>query len=127
MNMRYLPRLSLTIMMVIGAIGVFIVGFAHGFEADPGKRMVRRSVAPPADLAAALQDRRRWAVEEADDLSKILIALKPFCVMLNTEQKETADHRFAPSASGMMHGGPAELRGDGPSPQCQPFFRHEVR
>ena len=127
MNMRYLPRHSLTIIMVIGAIGVFIFGFAYGFEAGPGERMARRSVAPPADLVAAMQDRRRWAVEDTDDLSKILIALKPFCVMLNADQKEIADHRFTPGAPGMMHGGTAELRGDGPSPLCQPFFRHEVR
>jgi hypothetical protein len=58
------------------------------------------------------------AVEEADDLSKILVALKPFYVMPSAEQKETADHLFS---------GPAGLRGDGPSPHCQPFFRHEVR
>jgi hypothetical protein len=127
MDTRYLPSLSLTIMMAIGAIGVFVVGFAYGFEADPGERTVRRSVAPPADLVAAMQDRGCWAVEESDNLSKLLIALKSFYVMLSAEQKETADHLFSPGPPGMLHGGPVGLRGDDPSPPCQPFFRHEVR
>ena len=104
MDRRFLPGLSLTVMMAIGAVGVFVVDFAYGFEADP-------SGLPPTALVAALQDRQRWAVEEADDLSKILIVLKPFYVMLSAEQKETADRLFT----------------SGPSPQCQPFFRHEVR
>ena len=187
MYTRYLPSLSLTIVMVIGAVGVFVVGFAYGFEADPSgaplpepparehakdmplpgalieahlaflktalkvtdaqlpawngvadvmrdqaKRRdaeltARRSVTPPTDLVAALQDRQRLAVEESDDLSKILIALKPFYVMLSAEQKETADHLFPPGPPGMMHGRPVGLRGDGPPSQCQPLFRHEVR
>jgi hypothetical protein len=35
MDTRYLPSLSLTIVMAIGAIGVFVVGFAYGFEVGP--------------------------------------------------------------------------------------------
>ena len=85
----------------------------------------RHSGMPPADLPAALQDRQRLAVEEAEDLSKLLIALKPFYAMLSTEQKETADHLFPPGPPGPRIGGLQEQRGD--SSQCQQFFRHEVR
>ncbi len=35
MNARYLPSLSLVVMLTIGALGIFVVGFAHGYEADP--------------------------------------------------------------------------------------------
>jgi len=192
MYTRYLPSLGLMIVMAIGAVGVFVVGFAYGFEADasgvaplpepPAREHVehakdmppppgaliearlaflktalnvtdaqlpawngvadvlrdqakrrdaewttRRSAAPPADLVAALQDRQRLDVEEADDLSQLLIALKPFYVMLSAEQKETADRLFPPGTPGMLHGRPAGPKGDDPSSQCQPFFRHEVR
>jgi hypothetical protein len=188
---RYLPSFSLTIMSAIGAIGVFVVGFAYGYEADPGgppplpgppareyvgdmpapplpgamieahlaflktalnvtdaqlpawngvadalrdqaKRRdaeitARRSAAPPTDLVAEMQDRLRSAVEDSDDLSKLLIALRPFYVMLSAEQKESADHLFPPGPPGAFHAGPPGLEGDGPSSPCQPFFRHEVR
>jgi len=186
MHSRYLPSISGTIMTAIGAIGVFVVGFAYGYEVDPGGALplpepparehlehardmpapplpgamieahlaflktalkvtdaqlpawngvaealrdqakgrdseitARRSAAPPADLVAEMQDRQRSAVQESDDLSKLLIALRPFYVMLSTEQKETADHLFPP--------GPPGLKEDGPSSQCQPSFRHEAR
>jgi hypothetical protein len=33
MYARYVPGLSLIIMLAIGAIGVFVVGFAYGYEA----------------------------------------------------------------------------------------------
>jgi hypothetical protein len=65
------------------------------------------------------------AVIEADELSKLLIALKPFYVVLNAEQKETADHLFPTGAHGPGMGRPPGLREDGSD--CQPFFRHEVR
>jgi hypothetical protein len=35
MNARYLPSLSLVVMLTIGALGIFVVGFAYGYEADP--------------------------------------------------------------------------------------------
>jgi hypothetical protein len=35
MNARYLPSLSLVVMVTIGALGIFVVGFAYGYEADP--------------------------------------------------------------------------------------------
>jgi hypothetical protein len=200
MNSRYLPSLTLTVMLTIGAVGVFVVGFAYGYEADPegaranrtkAEHVVRvRDLPPPPlpgamiearlaflktalkvtdaqtaawnavadvlreqakrrdaeiaaqrdatetpDLPIILQDRQRMAVQEADDMSKLLIVLKPLYVMLSAEQKETADHLFPPGHPGMGHGGPPCLReaalprmdGDGPPSQCQPFFRHEVR
>jgi len=203
-NTKYLPSLSLAVMLTIGAVGVFVVGFAYGYEADPdgapperpkaehavpvkdlpppplpgamieahlaflktalkvtdaqtqawnavadvlreqakrrdaeivARRKAREEATQPPDLPAILQDRQRMAVEESDDLSKLLIALKPFYVMLNAEQKETADHLFPPGHPGMGHGGPpclreaafAEADHDGPPSHCQPFFRHEVR
>jgi hypothetical protein len=33
MHARYLPTLSFVVLMAIGAIGVFVVGFAYGYEA----------------------------------------------------------------------------------------------
>jgi hypothetical protein len=69
------------------------------------------------DLIVRLQDRQRHIVEEGDDLSKLLAALKPLYAMLNAEQKETAAHLFPP---GPMAFGPFP-----PPPPCQPFFRHE--
>jgi hypothetical protein len=191
MNVRYLPSLSFAVILTIGALGVFVVGFAYGYEADPAgppppdrpvpehagpvadlpplpgplieahlaflktalkvtdmqlpawngvadvlreqaKRRdaeltARRTGAPPADLVAALQDRQRLDVEEAGDLSQLLIALKPLYVMLSAEQKETADRLFPPGPPGRLHGRPAGPEGDDPWSQCQPFFRHEVR
>ncbi len=205
MNTKYLPSLSLAVMLTIGAVGVFVVGFAYGYEADPdgapqperpkvehaaaakdlpapplpgamieahlaflktalkvtdaqtqawnavadvlreqakrrdaeivARRKAREVATQPPDLQTILQDRQRMAVEESDDLSKLLIALKPFYVLLSAEQKEAADHLFPPGHPGMGHGGPPCLREaafpgmdqDGPPSQCQPFFRHEVR
>ena len=187
-------------MLTIGAVGVFVVGFAYGYEADPEgtpperpnaehvirvkdlpppplpgamieahlaflktalkitdaqtaawnavadvlreqakrhdaemieRRKAREAATEPPDLPTILQDRQRMAVEESDDLSKLLTALKPFYGMLSAEQKETADHLFPTGHPGMGHGGPPCLReaalADGPGPECQPFFRHEVR
>jgi hypothetical protein len=205
MNTKYLPSASLAVMLSIGAVGVFVVGFAYGYEADPegaapperpkvehavaakempmpplpgamieahlaflktalkvtdaqaqawnavadvlreqakrhdaeitAHRKAREEASQPPDLPTVLQDRQRMAVEESDDLSKLLIALTPFYVLLSAEQKETADHLFPPGHPGMGHGGPPCLREaafpgietGGPGPQCQPFFRHEVR
>lgn len=179
MNTKYLPSLSLAVMATIGAVGVFVVGFAYGYEADPdgappgrpkaehavaardlpapplpgtmieahlaflktalkvtdaqtqawnavadvlreqakrrdeeilARRKAREAAAQPPDLPAVLQDRQRMAVEESDDLSKLLIALKPFYGMLSAEQKETADHLFPPGHPGMGHGGPPCIR-----------------
>jgi hypothetical protein len=193
MNARYLPSLGLAVMLTIGALGVFVVGFAYGYEADPAgppppdrpraehaapvadlpplpgamieahlaflktalkvtdaqapawntvadmlreqakrhdgevmaRREVRKDAAQPPDLPDMLQDRQRMAVIEADNLSKLLIALKPFYVMLNAEQKETADHLFPQGRPGPGMGRPPGPREDGP--ECQPFFRYEVR
>jgi len=68
------------------------------------------------DLIANLQDRQRHAVEEGDDLAKLLIALKPLYASFSADQKETAAHLFP---VGAHEGGPF------PPPPCQPFFRHE--
>jgi protein CpxP len=200
MNTRYLPSLSLAVMLTVGAVGVFVVGFAYGYEADPegapppdhpkpahvatakdmppplpgamveahlaflktalkvtdsqaaawnavadvlreqakqhdaemaARRKAREDATEPPDLPTILQDRQHMAVEEADDLSKLLVALKPFYGQLSADQKETADHLFPPGHPGMGHGGPPCLREaalpDGPGAECQPFFRHEVR
>ena len=209
MNTKYLPSLSLAVMLTIAALGVFVVGFAYGYEADPdgapperpkaehavaakdppppplpgamieahlaflktalkvtdaqtqawnavadvlreqatrhdveiaARRKALDEAAQPPDLPTILQDRQRMAVEESDDLSKLLIVLKPFYVMLSAEQKETADHLFPPHHPGMGRGGPLCLREaafpgmdgpgtdrDAPPSHCQPFFRHEVR
>jgi hypothetical protein len=200
MNTKYLPSLSLAVMLTIGAIGVFVVGFAYGYEADPegapperpntehavhakdlplpplpgamieahlaflktalkvtdaqtaawnavadvlreqakrhdaeiaARRKAHEAATEPPDLPTILQDRQHMAVEEAEELSKLLAALKPFYGMLSAEQKETADHLFPPGHPGMGHGGPPCLReaslADGPGAVCQPFFRHEVR
>jgi len=99
------------------------------------RRKAHEEATQPPDLPAILQDRQRMAVEESDDLSKLLIALKPFYVLLSAEQREIADHLFPPGHPGMGHGGPPCIREaafpgidqDGPPLQCQPFFRHEVR
>jgi hypothetical protein len=32
MHTRYLPSLSFAVMMTLGAVGVFVVGFAYGYE-----------------------------------------------------------------------------------------------
>jgi hypothetical protein len=191
MNARYLPSLSLVVMLTIGALGVFVVGFAYGYEGDPAgpppdrprlehaeaaldlpplpgamidahlaflktalkvtdaqtqawdavtdvlrdqakrrdadmlARRKARKDAQPSDLPDMLQDRQHMAVEEADDLSRLLIAFKPFYVMLSAEQKETADHLFPTGPHGPGMGGPRGPREDGS--ECQPFFRHEVR
>jgi hypothetical protein len=106
----------------------------HDAEIE-ARRKARDEAASPPDLLTILQDRQRMAVQESDDLSKLLIALKPFYVLLSAEQKETADHLFQSGHPGMGHGGLRCLReaalpgmdGDGPPLQCQPFFRHEVR
>jgi len=201
MNTRYLPSLSLVVMLTIGAVGVFVVGFAYGYEADPdgvppaeqpkaeravhardlpppplpgamieahlaflktalkvtdaqaaawnavadvlreqarrhdaeiaARRKARETAAEPPDLPTILQDRQKMAVEESDDLSKLLAALKPFYGLLTAEQKEAADHLFPSGHPGMGHGGPPCLReaslAHGPGAECQPFFRHEVR
>lgn len=202
MNTRYLPSLSLAVMLTVGAIGVFVVGFAYGYEADPdggpperpkaeraagaddlpplpgamieahlafmktalkvtdaqaaawnavadvlreqakrhdaeivAHRKAHDEASRPPDLPTMLQDRQHMAVEESDDLSKLLTALKPFYALLSAEQKETADHLFPPRHPGMGHGGPPCLReaafpgmeGDEPPSRCQPFFRHEAR
>ena len=200
MNTKYLPSLSLAVMLTVAAVGVFVVGFAYGYEADPDGPPIERpkseQVAPfkeppapplpgamieahlaflktalkvsdaqtaawnavadvlreqakrhdaeivarrkafeaatePPDLPTVLQDRQHMAVEESDDLSKLLTALKPFYAMLSAEQKEIADHLFPPGHPGMGHGGPPCLReasaSGGPGAECQPFFRHEVR
>jgi hypothetical protein len=200
MNTKYLPSLSLAVMLSIGALGVFVVGFAYGYEADPdgappperpkvehaagprelpppplpgamieahlaflktalkvtdaqtqawtavadvlrdqakrhdaeiaARRKAHEDATQPPDLPTLLQDRQHAAVEEADDLSKLLTALKPFYGTLTAEQKETADHLFPPGHPGMGHGGPPCLREaalpEGPDPLCQPFFRHEA-
>lgn len=68
------------------------------------------------DLIAHMQDRRRHAVEESDDLAKLLAALKPLYASFSADQKETAAHLFP---LGAQEGGPF------PQPSCQPFFRHE--
>jgi hypothetical protein len=192
MNARYLPSLSLVVMLTIGALGIFVVGFAYGYEGDPAgtppdrpklehaelvadlpplpgalidahlaflrtalkvtdaqtpawnavadvlrdqakrrdaevtaRRKARKDATQPPDLPDMLQDRQRMAVEEGDDLSKLLIAFKPFYVMLNAEQKETADHLFPAGPRGPGMGRPPGPREDGS--ECQPFFRHEVR
>jgi hypothetical protein len=193
MNARFLPSLSLVVMLTIGALGIFVVGFAYGYEADPAgppppdrpkqehaepavdmpplpgamieahlaflktalkvtdvqtpgwngvadvlreqakrrdadmtaRRQARKDATQPPDLPDMLQDRQRMAVIEADDLSKLLIALRPFYVMLNAEQKETADHLFPAGPHGPGMGRSPGPREDGP--ECQPFFRHEVR
>ena len=192
MNTRYLPSISLVVMLTIGALGVFVVGFAYGYEADPAgppppdrpraehaesianlpppgamieahlaflktalkvtdaqapawnavadvvreqakrhdadimaRRQARKDATQPPDLPEMLQDRQRMAVIEADDLSKLLIALRPFYLMLNAEQKETADHLFPQGHPGPGMGRPPGPREDGP--ECQPFFRHEAR
>jgi hypothetical protein len=198
MNARYVPSLSLAVMLAIGAVGMFVVGFAYGYEAEdspphlrpkaehaihardlppplPGAMIeahlaflktalevtdaqaaawnavadvlreqakrhdaeiearlkVRQDATEPPDLPTILQDRERMAVEESDDLSKLLAALKPFYGLLDAEQKKTADHLFPPSHPGMGHGGAPCLReaslGDRPEAECQPFFRHEAR
>ena len=187
-------------MLTIAAMGVFVVGFAYGYEADPdgspperpktehaatakeppppplpgamieahlafvktalkvtdaqtaawnvvadvlreqakrhdaeiaARRKAHETATEPPDLPTILQDRQHMAVQEADDLSKLLAALKPFYGMLSAEQKETADHLFPPGHPGMGHGGPPCLREasapGGPGAECQPFFRHEVR
>jgi hypothetical protein len=198
-NAKYLPSLSLGVMLTIGAVGVFVVGFAYGYEAEPdgppperlkaeravhaqdlppplpgamiearlaflktalkvtdaqtaawnavadvlreqakrhdteiaARRKAREAATEPPDLPTILQDRQHMAVEESDDLSKLLAALKPFYGLLSAEQKETADHLFPPGHPGMDHGGPPCLReaslAEGPGAECQPFFRHEVR
>jgi hypothetical protein len=193
MNARYLPSLSLAIMMTIGALGIFVVGFAHGYEVDPAgppppdrprlehagpaadmppppgamieahlaflktalkvtdaqisawnavadvlrdqakrrdtdmiaRHKARQDAAQPPDLLEMLQERQRMAVIEADDLSKLLIALRPFYGMLNAEQKETVGHLFPLGHPGPGMGRPPGPREDGP--ECQPFFRYEVR
>jgi hypothetical protein len=89
------------------------------------RHKAHQDAAQPPDLLDMLQDRQRMAVIEADDLSKLLIALRPFYVMLNAEQKETADHLFPQGPRGPGMGRPPGPREDGPD--CQPFFRHEVR
>jgi hypothetical protein len=202
---KYLPALSLAMMLTVGALGVFVVGFAYGYVADqdsapprerperehaastrelrppplPGtmieahlaflktalkvtdaqmsawnavadvlreqakrhdaeiaaRRKMHDEAGQPPDLPTILQDRQRMAVEESDDLSKLLTALKPFYVMLSAEQKEIADQLFPPGHPGMGGGGPpclreaafSEMESGGPPSQCQPFFRHEVR
>jgi hypothetical protein len=200
MNTKYLPSLSLSVMLSIGALGVFVVGFAYGYEADPdgappperakmehavgphelpppplpgamieahlaflktalkvtdaqtqawnavadvlrdqakrhdaeiaAHRKAHEDATQPPDLPTILQDRQHMAVEEADDLSKLLTALKPLYGLLSAEQKETADHLFPPGHPGMGHGGPPCLREaalpEGPDALCQPFFRHEA-
>jgi hypothetical protein len=192
MNARYLPSLSLAIMITIGALGVLVVGFAYGYEADPAgpppdrprlehagpsadmppqpgamieahlaflkialkvtdtqtsawnavadvlreqakrrdadmmaRHKARQDATQPPDFLEMLQDRQRMDVIEADDLSKLLIALRPFYVMLNAEQKETAGHLFPQGHSGPGMSRPPGPREDGP--ECQPFFRYEVR
>ena len=200
MNTKYLPSLSLAVMLTIAAVGVFAVGFAYGYEADPdgppvkrpmaehaatakelpppplpgamieahlaflktalkvtdaqtaawnavadvlreqakrhdaeiaARRKAREGATEPPDLPTILQDRQHMAVQEADDLSKLLTVLKPFYGTLSAEQKEIADHLFPPGHTGMGHGGPPCLReaslAAGPGAECQPFFRHEVR
>ncbi|HEX4504806.1 MAG TPA: Spy/CpxP family protein refolding chaperone [Alphaproteobacteria bacterium] len=198
MNLRYLPSLSLAVMLTIAAGGVFVVGFAYGYEADPGgppidrpkaehaaaakelpppplpgamieahlaflktalkvtdaqtaawnavadvlrdqakrhdaeieaHRKAHEAATEPPDLPTILQDRQHMAVQESDDLSKLLTVLKPFYGMLSAEQKEIADHLFPPGHPGMGHGGPPCLReaSGEPGAECQPFFRHEVR
>ena len=201
MNIKYLPSLSLAVMLTIGAAGVFVVGFAYGYEADPdgapppgppkteqaaparnlpqpplpgamieahlaflktalkvtdaqtaawsavadvlreqakrhdaeitARQKAHETATEPPDLPTILQDRQHMAVEESDDLSKLLAVLKPFYGLLSPEQKETADHLFPPGHPGMGHGGPPCLReaflANGPGAECQPFFRHEVR
>jgi hypothetical protein len=89
------------------------------------RHKARQDAAQPPDLLEMLQDRQRMDVIEADDLSKLLIALRPFYVMLNAEQKETAGHLFPQGHSGPGMGRPPGPREDGP--ECQPFFRYEVR
>ncbi len=84
------------------------------------------------DLPTVLQDRQHMIVEEGEDLSKLLIALKPFYVMLSAEQKEIAGHLFLPphgkaGMPGIREGGPMPMRPDGPPPECQPLFSHEAR
>ena len=193
MNARYLPSLSSVVMMTIGALGVFVVGFAYGYAGDPvgplpsgrpglehagppadmpllpgamieahlaflktalkvtdvqtpawnavadvlreqakqhdanmmARHKARQDATQAPDLLEMLQDRQRMAVTEADDLSKLLIALRPFYVTLNDEQKETAGHLFPQGHFGPGMGRPPEPREDGP--ECQPFFRHEAR
>ena len=199
MKTKYLPSLSFAAMLTVGALGVFVVGFAYGYEADPdgaspperpktehvahakeppplpgamieahlaflktalkvtdaqvsawnavadvlreqakrhdaeitARRKAREAATEPPDLPTILQDRQHMAVEESDDLSKLLAALKPFYGLLNAEQKETADHLFPSGHPGMGHGGPPCLReaslAEGPCAECQPFFRHEAR
>lgn len=199
MNIKYLPSLSLAVMLTVGAVGVFVVGFAYGYEADPEgtlperpktehvahakepppplpgamieahlaflktalkvsdaqasawnavadvlreqakrhdaeitmRRKAREAATEPPDLPTILQDRQHMAVEESDDLSKLLAALKPFYGLLSAEQKEVADRLFPPGHPGMGHDGPPCLReaslAEGPCAECQPFFRHEAR
>lgn len=199
MKTKYLPSLSFAAMLTVGALGVFVVGFAYGYEADPdgaspperpktehvahakeppplpgamieahlaflktalkvtdaqvsawnavadvlreqakrhdaeitARRKAREAATEPPDLPTILQDRQHMAVEESDDLSKLLAALKPFYGLLNAEQKETADHLFPSGHPGMGHGGSPCLReaslAEGPCAECQPFFRHEAR
>jgi hypothetical protein len=198
MNAKYLPSLSFIVMLTIGAVGVFVVGFAYGYEADPdlpaqspkaehavhakdplpplpgamieahlaflktalkvtdaqtadwnavadvlreqakrhdaeiaARRKAHEAATEPPDLPTILQDRQHMAVEESDDLSKLLTALKPFYGLLSAEQKEIADRLFPPGHPGMGHGGPPCLREaslpGGPGAGCQPFFRHEAR
>jgi hypothetical protein len=193
MNARYLPSLSFAVMMTIGALGVFVVGFAYGYDGDPvgpppperpgleragppadmpplpgamveahlaflktalkvteaqtpawnavaevlreqakrrdadmmARHKARQDAVQPPDLLEMLQDRQRMDVIEADDLSKLLIALRPFYGALSAEQKETASHLFPQGHSGPGMGRPPGPREDGP--ECQPFFRYEVR
>ena len=193
MNARYLPSISLVVMLTIGALGVFVVGFAYGYEADPAgplppDRPRAEHAEPVADMpplpgamieahlaflktalkvtdvqtpgwngvADVLREQakrrdadmtaRRHGHKDAtrpsrsaryiagsaahnryrrDDPSKLLIALRPFYVMLNAEQKETADHLFPQGRPGPGMGRPPGPREDGP--ECQPFFRYEVR
>jgi hypothetical protein len=204
-NAKYLPSLGLAVMLTVGAVGVFVVGFAYGYETDPegapppeppkaehavstrelpppplpgvmieahlaflktalkvtdaqtsawnavadvlreqakrhdaaiaARRKALNEAAQPPELPTILQDRAHLAVEESDDLSKLLIALKPFYAMLSPEQKEIADHLFPSGHPGIGHGGPPCLReaalpemdSGEPPLQCQPFLRHEAR
>src|SRR5690349_21193086 len=53
MNTKYLPSLSLAVMLTIGAVGVFVVGFAYGYEADPEGMPPER---PQAEHAVQARD-----------------------------------------------------------------------
>jgi len=65
---------------------------AHRAEHD--KASVQQNA--PMDLIARLEDRRKMIVEEGDDLTRLIAAVKPLYAELSDEQKASANELLPP-------------------------------